>query len=123
MSKLLIVEDEDMLAEMYQDKFDREGFDVDLARSSEEAIEKLKGTEPDLILLDILLPDENGTYLLEQLKENSELNTSAKIIAFSNYNEDGTMKKAKDLGVEKYLLKTDYTPNQIVEEVKKHIKS
>lgn len=122
MNKLLIVEDEDMLAEMYQDKFDREGFDVDLARSAEEAIEKLKGTEPDLILLDILLPGENGTYFLEQLKEDPELETSAKIIAFSNYNEDKTKKKAEELGVEEYLLKTDFTPNQIVEEVKKIIK-
>jgi len=115
MNKILIVEDEEMLAEMYEQKFLQEDFDVKVARSAEQGLEMLKRENPDLVLLDILLPEGNGTYFLEKMNETDLANTP--VVVFSNYNDPKTKHQARDLGVEKYLIKTNYTPDQIVEEV------
>ncbi len=120
MPRILIVEDEKILAEMYKDKFEEEGFDVDLVFSSEEAIEYFKNKKPDLILLDILLPKENGVYFLKKLKEIKET-TKIPIIAFSNYEEPKTKKEALKLGAKAYLIKTQYTPKELLEEIKKYL--
>lgn len=115
MSKILIVEDERMLIEMYQEKFTQEGFEVDLARSAEQGLELVK-KNPDLVLLDILLPKGNGIYFLKQMKKTDF--ASIPVVAFSNYNDPGTKHRAKELGVKDYLIKTNYTPDQVVEKVK-----
>jgi len=120
MSKILIIEDEKMLSEMYQDKFVKEDFKVEAAKTAEEGLEMLRREKPDLVLLDILLPKGNGIYFLEQMNEDTELK-NIKVIAFSNYNDKETKYRAKELGVEDYLIKTSYTPDQIVKEVKKHL--
>lgn len=120
MNKILIVEDEEMLAEMYEEKFLEEDFEVEVARSAEQGLELLKRTNPDIVLLDILLPKGNGIYFLRKMKDTDLALTP--VIAFSNYNEPETKHQAKDLGVEEYLLKTDYTPDQIVDKVKKTLR-
>jgi len=121
MPRILIVEDEKILAEMYKDKFEKAGHQADLAFSSEEAMEYLKNKEPDLILLDILLPKENGIALLKRLKETRE-GFKIPVIAFSNYDEPRTKKEALELGVKGYLIKTQYTPQEMLEEVEKILK-
>jgi len=95
-SKILIVEDERVLAEMYKDKFEEEGFVVDLVFSSEEATDYLKNNAPDLILLDILLPGENGISFLKRIKETGNI-PGVPIVAFSNYDEPRTKKQAFEL--------------------------
>lgn len=120
MPKILIIEDEKVLAEMYRDKFESEGFKATLAFSSEEAIDCLKKEKPDLILLDILLPRENGITFLRKLKE---VKTASKIpvIAFSNYDDQTAKKEALELGARAYLIKTQYTPKELLEEIKKYL--
>ena len=93
MPKILIVEDEKILAEMYKDKFDEEGFETDLAFSCEEAIDYLKSKKPDLILLDILLPKENGISFLKRMKE-IENSSEIPVVVFSNYDESRTKKRS-----------------------------
>ena len=95
MPKILIIEDEAILAEMYKDKFEEEGFQTDLVFSSEEAIEYLKEKKPDLILLDILLPRENGIYFLKRLKEILEI-SKIPVFGISNYDEPKTKWKLID---------------------------
>ncbi len=121
MKKILIVEDETILAEMYQDKFTQAGFEVVLAYSAEEAFEILRREIPDLILLDILLPRENGISFLAKMRKNPKL-SSILVVAFSNYDDPGTKRQAFKLGVKEYLIKTNYTPNEIVERVKSYLK-
>jgi len=121
MSKVLIIEDEKILAEMYKDKFEGAGYQVDLAFSSEEAAEHLKREKPELILLDILLPKENGIFFLKKLKEMKE-DSKITVIAFSNYDEPRTKKEALELGAAAYLIKTQYTPKELLEEVEKILK-
>lgn len=120
MKKILIIEDEKILAEMYKEKFEKEGFEVFLAFDTKEGLELAKKEKPDLILLDILLPVENGVSFLKKQKEDSEI-SSIPVIAFSNYDEPKTKKEALSLGVKKYLIKTDYTPEEIVKIIKEEL--
>ncbi|KPJ56880.1 hypothetical protein AMJ49_03655 [Parcubacteria bacterium DG_74_2] len=120
MKKILIVEDEKILAEMYKDKFEMAGFEVILSFDCQEGLEAAKKEKPDLILLDILLPTKNGISFLKGWKRDKEI-SSIPIVAFSNYDDPETKKEAFDLGVEEYLIKTNYTPQQIVEKVTEYL--
>jgi len=119
--KILIVEDEKILGEMYKDTFSHAGFEIVLADSAEQGMEMLSEIKPDLILLDILLPRMNGVGFLGWLKNQPEL-SSIPVIAFSNYDDLPTKKEALDLGVKDYLIKTNYTPQEIIEKVKSYLK-
>ena len=120
MEKILIVEDEAILAEMYQDKFTQSGYEVSLAFNSEEGLTLAKKERPDLILLDILLPKENGIQFLKRLKEIPEVN-QIPVVALSNYEQIATQKEAFQLGVKAYLIKTQFTPKELLEEIKKYL--
>jgi len=115
--KILIIEDEKILGEMYRDRFSQAGFDVALAVSAEEGMEAVPKVKPDLILLDILLPRANGVGFMEWLKKQKEF-SSILVVAFSNYDEPTTKKEAFRLGVKDYLIKTNYTPSEIVARIK-----
>lgn len=120
MKKILVIEDEKILTQMYRDKFSKEGFKVILAFDGEEGLKLAKKEKPDLILLDILLPKDNGIAFLKKLRKEKNLN-SVLVVAFSNYDDPETKKEAFQLGVKDYLIKTDYTPSEIVEKIKKYL--
>ncbi|GAI50462.1 unnamed protein product, partial [marine sediment metagenome] len=113
MKKILLIEDEKILAEMYRDKFTQAGFEVFLTFESEKGLALAKKEKPDLIVLDILLPRENGIAFLTKLRKDPEI-SSIPVVAFSNYDDPETKKQAFKLGVEDYLIKTSYTPQEIV---------
>lgn len=117
--KILLIEDEIEMAEMYQDKFREEGFDMILAFTAKEGLEKTKKEKPDLILLDILLPTENGISFLAKMRKDPEI-AAIPVVALSNYDQPKTKKEAFDLGVKAYLIKTDFTPTTLVKEIKKY---
>ncbi len=121
MKKILIIEDEKILADMYRDKFVDAGFEAISAFDSREGLELTKKEKPDLILLDILLPRENGISFLKELKKDPEI-SDIPVVAFSNYDEPRTKKEALRLGVKEYLIKTDYTPNEIVKKIRNYLK-
>ena len=116
---ILIVEDEKTLSDMYEDKFKTAGYGVKVAFSAEEAIDYLKTKKPDLILLDILLPRKNGIGFLEEFKKTADA-TGVPIVGFSNYDDPETKQKAFELGVKDYLLKTQYTPQQLLEKLQQY---
>jgi len=121
--KILLVEDEKMLGEMYRDKFIQAGgFEVILTETAEEGIKAARKEKPDLILLDILLPRINGIGFMQWLKKEKEL-SSIPVIAFSNYDDPKTKKEAVELGIKDYLIKTNYTPQEIVDKVKSYLKN
>jgi len=119
--KILIIEDEKILREMYQDKFTQAGFDITLVGSAEEGIELVSKVKPDLILLDILLPEKNGISFLTRLRKKPEFD-SLPVVAFSNFDSPETRKAAFELGVKDYLIKTNFTPKEIVDKVKSYLK-
>ena len=118
MEKILIIEDEKILAEMYRDKFIFEGFKVISAFSAEEGFKVIQKEIPDLILLDILLPEENGVSFLAKIKKISGF-SSIPVLVFSNYDSPDIKKEALGLGAKEYLIKTNYTPNEIVVKIRK----
>ena len=120
MKKILIIEDEKILSDMYVDKLSREGFKIFCAITSRAGLSLASKKKPDLILLDILLPKENGISFLEKLRKNPKI-ANIKVLIFSNYDDLETKKLAEELGVKTYLIKTNYTPKEMVEKVKEHL--
>jgi len=120
MAKILLIEDERVLAEMYENKFDEAGYETDLVFSAEDALEYLKTKKPDLILLDILLPKENGIGFLGKLKEIAGT-SQIPVVGLSNFDDPETKKKAFQLGVKEYLIKTQYTPQELLAKIKKYL--
>src|SRR3989344_6791813 len=116
----LIVEDEELLSEMYREVFEKEGFGVVTASNGKEAVKVAQDAKPDFVLLDILLPEENGIYFLEQRKQQPSL-LSIPVMAFSNFDDPNIKKRAFALGVKDYLIKTNYVPLELVSKVKAYI--
>jgi len=121
MKKILIIEDEKILVEMYKSKLEANNFEVVLAFSSEEGIQILKKEKPDLVILDILLPKENGITFLEKI-EKMKIISDIRIVVFSNYDDPNTRKEALKLGAEDYLIKTQFTPREFLEKVKEYFR-
>ncbi len=118
MKKLLIIEDENILRNMYMERFSKQdNIEVFSADSAEEGFNIAKKEKPDLVLLDILLSKANGVEMLEKLRKDPTT-ADIKVLAFSNYDDPETKKMAEELGAIDYLIKTDYTPSQITKVIK-----
>ena len=117
MKKILLAEDDSFLIEIYSTKLKEASFKVEIAVNGEETLKKLQEEKPDLLLLDIVLPQIDGWEILKRVKENPALN-NLKIIAFSNLGQKDDVEKGLKLGATKYLIKANYTPSQVVKEVK-----
>jgi two-component system NtrC family sensor kinase len=119
MAKILLVEDDVMISEIYQRKFVLAGFEVDVAMSGREVLQKVEQNTYDLILLDVVLPEMNGMDVLAELRKSH--GPDLKIIIFSNLNEQEDRKKAFELGANGYIPKTEYSPSRLVEEVQRFL--
>ena len=118
--KILIIEDDKYLIKLYSDKLTREGFEVSMAISGEEGLGKAKAEQPDLILLDVILPQKNGFDILSELK----LDTATKsipVVMLTNLGQDSDIKTGMELGAADYLVKTDFSIVKLAEVVRKHI--
>lgn len=115
-NKVLLVEDDEMLAEMYHTKFDHDGFDVLMAYDGVSALEKAKEKDIEIILLDVILPKLDGFSVLEQLKKEKETK-NIPVIMLTNLGQDDDIEKAKKLGAVDYLVKANLTPQQVVDKV------
>jgi DNA-binding response OmpR family regulator len=113
MSKVLIVEDDESLMTAYGLALNQAGFEVALAKSGQEALDQANASTPDVILLDLLLPNMSGVDFLQAFDLSKH--TSVRVIAFSNMVSPGTIEKTKQLGVSHYLVKSEYTPTRVIE--------
>jgi CheY-like chemotaxis protein len=115
--KILIVDDDKFLLNMYREKFVQGGFDVDVAVGSEEALAKLRsGDELDVLVLDIIMPGVDGLELLEIVRKEN-LCPKAQVIMLTNENDKNSIDKAKSLGVAGYIVKATSVPSEVVEGV------
>ena len=117
--KILLIEDEKILSEMYETRLKREGFEVINTRDAEGGLELIKKEKPDLILLDLLLPGMQGQEALKVLKEDPKTK-DIPVIIFSNYDTPEVRKEAEKYGV-RYILKANVTTRDLVELVKKEM--
>lgn len=118
--RILIIEDEVDLRNLYVQILQKENFAVDSAIDGEEGYSKLSKKEYDLILLDIILPKIDGLQMLDKLKLDGK-HITGKIVLLTNLSQDLVISKAVDYGISGYMVKSDLTPDQIVQEVKSHL--
>ena len=115
--KILLVEDEDFIRDLYVRQLSRAGFNIKSAIDGQSGLDLLKSETFDLLLLDIMLPGMNGLQLLKGFKlqnPNSQMIT----ILLTNLGQEAVIKEGFELGASAYLIKASYTPDQVVEEVK-----
>jgi len=120
MKKILLIEDEELLAKMYQDKFERAGFKIFLSRTAEEGVEVAKKERPDLVVLDIILPNNDGLYFLRKIRQEKSEIKDIPVIAFSNYDNPETRREAYTLGVNEYIIKANHDPEEVVSKIRQH---
>lgn len=120
--KILFVDDDDRMVQLYMAVFTRAGFNFSIARNGLEAIEKATAEKPDLLLLDIMLPDLNGLEVLKKLKQNPQT-ADITVWMLTNLPEQLNQETAKSYGASDYLVKSAYTPKQVLEKIYAHFVS
>jgi len=118
MPKIIVAEDDPMLGEIYQKKFEEAGFDMKLVTSGKAVQVEAENYQPDIMLLDIVLPDMDGFEILEGLAK-SDNTRSVPVYIFSNLSAKEDIERATGLGAKGFLTKSSFTPTQLIEEVKK----
>lgn len=116
MKKVLIIEDDENMRDIYRMKFESEGFTVETADDGQEGIEKMTSFLPDLVLLDLMMPGMSGFDVLKNVKNNLTIK-KIPIIVLSNINID-VQDLLKNWGAAYFFLKSDNTPRQVVEKAK-----
>jgi CheY-like chemotaxis protein len=117
--KILIVDDDKFLLNMYSIKFQKEKFDVTVASDGLEALKKLQeGFIPDAIVLDIVMPVMDGLEFLEKIR-GEDLAKEATLLILSNQGQSSDIDKAKRLGIDGYIVKATTIPSEVVTEVQR----
>ena len=115
---VLVVEDDVFLAQIYQKKFEMEGFKVSWADNGEKGWQEIKKKKPDIVLLDILLPKIDGFAVLEKLKADAET-TNIPVILLTNLGQKEDVEKGLEKGARDYLIKAHFKPSEVVAKVRK----
>lgn len=116
-AKVLLVEDDKMLADMYVTKFSKEGMEIMKADDGSKGLEMAKQHKPDLILLDIIMPKLDGFAVLRELKKDPTM-ANTHILLLTNLGQSEDVEKGKQLGADDYFIKANHTPAEIVDKVK-----
>jgi len=119
--KVLIVEDDEMLAGMYSEKFTLSGYQVEVAHNGSEGIKLAGSFEPAIILLDIIMPKVDGFAALKRLKKNP-LTENIPVVMLTNLGQSDDVEKAKKLGALDYFIKANHTPADVIEKVEQVLK-
>ncbi len=122
--KILIVEDDKYLRDLYIEILEDEGFFVENAADGEEGYKKIFHGGYDLVLLDLMLPKMDGLTILQKIqKETLPIQPNKMIVVLSNLGQETTVAKAIALGARAYMIKSDYSPNQVIYKIKKYLAS
>ena len=115
--KVLLVEDEEFIRDLFKRQLDLSGFTTDAFGNGNDGLAALGKNAYDLVLLDIMLPDINGLQILQTIRSKPETKGIA-VVLLTNLGQDAVIKQGFELGADGYLVKAAYTPDQIVQEVK-----
>ncbi|MDD5489606.1 MAG: response regulator [Candidatus Moranbacteria bacterium] len=118
MSKVFIVEDDPMLVEIYEKKMMDAGFEVKVCSNGMAVKDEMLAWKPDLVLLDVVLPDMDGFEILEVIKKEEDIK-NIPVYVFSNLSAREDIERATGLGAAGFLTKSNFTPSQLAEEIKK----
>lgn len=118
--KIVIVEDEPFLASMYSTKFELAGFEVYRAEDGLVGERLVKEKQPDLVLLDVVMPKKDGFEVLSNLRKD-EPTSKLPVVLLTNLGQKSDIEKGLKMGANDYIVKANYTPAQVVEKVKEHL--
>ena len=118
--KILIIEDEEIMVDLLQRKLSQENYEVFVARDGKEGLEMIRQVKPDLILLDIVMPQMSGFEVMEEIKKDSEI-ADIPVIVVSNSGQPVELDRARALGAKDWLIKTEFDPKEVMEKVAKQI--
>lgn len=120
MTKIAIIEDDRAISQMYRFKFEAEGYTVETAENGKLGLELAEKMQPDIILLDLMMPEMTGDQMLKKLRE-TDWGKKIKVIILTNMGEQEMPASLRDLDVSGVIMKADMTPRQVAETVKKHL--
>jgi DNA-binding response OmpR family regulator len=120
MSKVAIIEDDQAISQMYYIKFEAEGFEVETAENGRLGLELAEKMRPDIILLDLMMPEMSGTEMLQKLRA-TKWGKNIKVIILTNVGEQEAPEELRKLGVRRFIVKAELTPRQVAEMVKQEL--
>ncbi|MCK4540460.1 response regulator [Candidatus Parcubacteria bacterium] len=118
--KILLAEDDKFISKAYQDGLGRAGFKVITAYDGNETLKKAREEKPDVVLLDLIMPEKNGFEALEEIKADNDLK-NIPIIILSNLGQDSDIQRGRDLGANDYLIKSNFSIREIIEKIKEYV--
>ena len=119
--KVLLIEDEKEVAELYRLKLSLDGYNVVIATDGKEGLEKAFSVKPDLIFLDIKMPEMDGFEVLKNLRSN-EITKTTPVVILSNFDEQEMIEKGLTLGANEYLIKSQFNPGELSKKAKSYFK-
>jgi len=117
MTKIAIIEDDPVINQMYRMKFEADGFEVQLADNGNRGVALVEKFQPDMILLDLQMPQMGGAEALEIIRAH-DWGKHIPVIILTNLGEEESPKHLRGLGIDSYIVKADLTPRQVVGRVK-----
>lgn len=122
MTKIAIVEDDQAISQMYRIKFEAEDYEVETAENGKLGLEMVEKLKPDIVLLDLMMPEMNGDEMLARMRQTT-WGKDMKVVILTNVGEQEIPEEVKSLGVKAVILKADMTPRQVAELVKTQLKT
>ncbi|MDN5819672.1 MAG: response regulator transcription factor [bacterium] len=117
MTKIAIIEDDPVINQMYRMKFEADGFNVQLANNGKRGVAMVETFQPDMILLDLQMPEMDGEAALKVIRSN-DWGKDIPVIVLTNLGEEEAPKSLREMGIHSYIVKADLTPRQVVARVK-----
>jgi DNA-binding response OmpR family regulator len=117
MTKIALIEDDSIIAQMYRMKFESDGFDIQVADNGHDGVALVEQFSPDIILMDMHIPGLDGVEALKLIR-GEEWGKNIPVIFLTNLDEDEAPKDIRSLGIDGYIVKADLTPSKVVERVK-----
>jgi len=118
--KILIIEDEEIILGLLRKKLASEGYDVYTAKDGEAGLAKVREIEPDLVLLDVIMPKLGGFEVMEEIQKDKAI-TKTPVIIISNSGQPVEIDRAKKLGAKDWLVKTEFDLEEVVGKVAKQL--
>lgn len=116
MAKILLIDDDPFILEMYVLKLSAEKFEVKTASNAKDGLEQIQKYKPDIVLLDVVMPNMDGFDVLQKLQNNRP--NAMKIILLTNLGQKEDIERGMKLGADAYIIKAHFTPTEVVEKIK-----
>lgn len=121
-TKIAIIEDDQAISQMYRIKFEAENYEVETAENGKLGLELAEKMRPDIILLDLMMPEMTGDEMLAEVRK-TDWGKDTKVIILTNMGEQEAPPVLKELGVKRFIVKAEMTPRQVAEMVKTELAS